>query len=332
MNDQAKNVPINIPIQTDDDALVPSDPHDDDVIEIDGDAVDFEEDLASLGDMAAEQPIAEPPIEPEPEPEPVAQAAEPIVADFDPYIPPVTAEMPVTDDFDPYIFPEPDVPPTVDAEPIDAEPVAEEEDDDDKFELFPTIDARPAAAAAAPPPEVEEPAAESAKSSEISREAVFEMMNELRQKTEQIARLTDEKTELYDRMLRRQAEFENFRKRGEREMQDAYVRARSDIVVDLLPIIDNFDLALHHAENASADVIHEGVVLIYKQLMDTLGRLGLEAIDAEGQPFDPELHDAVATEQSEEVPDHTVVSVLQRGFKLGDRMLRPARVKVAVQP
>lgn len=329
MNDQAKNVPVNIPIQTDDDALVASDPHDDDVIEIDGDAVDFEEDLASLGDSAAEQPIAEPPVEPEPEP--LAPAAEPIVNDVDPYIFPVTAATPPEVDFDPYIFPEPDVPPTVDAEPIDAEPMAEE-DDDDKFELFPTTDARPVAAAAAPPPEVEEPAAEPAKSSEISREAVFEMMNELRQKSEQIARLTDEKTELYDRMLRRQAEFENFRKRGEREMQDAYVRARSDIVSDLLPIIDNFDLALHHAENASADVIHEGVVLIYKQLMDTLGRLGLEAIDAEGQPFDPELHDAVATEQSEEVPDHTVVSVLQRGFKLGDRMLRPARVKVAVQP
>jgi molecular chaperone GrpE len=171
-----------------------------------------------------------------------------------------------------------------------------------------------------------------AKPGEISREAVFEMMTELRQKTEQVARLVDEKNDLYDKLLRKQAEFENFRKRGEREMQEAYVRARADLVTDLLPIIDNFDLALHHAENAGAEVIHEGVQLIYKQFMDTLGRLGLDPIDASGQPFDPELHEAVATEQSEDVPDHTVVYVLQRGFRLGDRMLRPARVKVAVQP
>ena len=170
------------------------------------------------------------------------------------------------------------------------------------------------------------------KASEISREAVFDMMNELRHKTEQIARLVDEKTDLYDKVLRKQAEFENFRKRGEREMQEAYVRARADLLTEMLPVLDNFDLALHHAENAGAEVIHEGVQLIYKQLIDTLARLGLDPIDADGQPFDPELHEAVATEQNAEVPDHTVVMVMQRGFKLGDRLLRPARVKVAVQP
>ena len=194
-------------------------------------------------------------------------------------------------------------------------------------------EAAPVAPVAAAEPFDEEVTPETgAKVPEISREAVFEMMQELRQKSEQITRLSDEKNDLYDKLLRKQAEFENFRKRGEREMQEAYIRARADVLLDLLPIIDNFDLALHHAENSSAEVILEGVQLIYRQLLDTLGRLGLEPIDAEGQPFDPELHDAVATETTDEVPDQTVLSVLQRGFRLGDRMLRHARVKVAVQP
>lgn len=179
-----------------------------------------------------------------------------------------------------------------------------------------------------------EPAADAtpSKESEVAREAISELKTEVRLKSEMLSRMTDEKSELMDRLLRKQAEFENFRKRGEREMQEAYSRARADVVGDLLPVLDNLDLAIKHADGASADVFAEGVQLIYKQMVDTLGRIGLEPIDADGQPFDPELHEAVATETDETVPDHTVVGVLQRGFKLGDRLLRPARVKVAVQP
>lgn len=287
MTDQTKNGPINIPIESDDDAPVPAPDSGDDVIEIDGDAVDFDADLASLEHQGLETVDAESESEPEVDAEAEAPAAEPAVEAADADELPATPEAATTE--------------TAPAEAFDEE-----------IEAAPT-DAAP-----------KEPA--------ISREAVFEMMQELRQKTEQIARLAEEKNELYDKLLRKQAEFENFRKRGEREMQEAYHRARADLMSDLLPVIDNFDLALHHAENASAEVIHEGLVLIYKQLVDTLGRLGLEPIEAEGLPFDPELHDAVATEQNGDVEDHTVVSVLQRGFKLGDRMLRPARVKVAVQP
>lgn len=286
-----KNGPINIPIESDDDDALPSAQHpsDDDVIEIDGDAVDVDQDLAEI--------------------EAEVEAAAPAEADDDGTV----------DDGDEPIRTRPDETPTVEVDPIaEPEPLSD---------FDPVVEPEAAAAEALPD---DEPAV--AKPPEISREAVFEMMNELRQKTEQITRLVDEKNDLYDKLLRKQAEFENFRKRGEREMQEAYLRARSDLVTDLLPIVDNFDLAMHHAENAGADVIHEGLQLIYKQFMDTLGRFGLEPVDAGGQPFDPELHEAVATEESDEVPDHTVVYVLQRGFKLGDRMLRPARVKVAVQP
>jgi molecular chaperone GrpE len=215
-------------------------------------------------------------------------------------------------------------------------------DEDDVIEIdgdAVDLDAELAAAEAAMEDAEREPAAPAddasagePKGAEISREAVFELMQELRQKSEQVVRLTDEKNDLYDRLLRRQAEFENFRKRNEREMQEIYGRARSDVIADLLTVFDNFELALRHADSASAESFREGVQLIYKQLMDSLTRLGLEPIDAEDQPFDPELHEAVATETREDVPDHTVVFVLQRGFKLGDRLLRPARVKVAVQP
>jgi molecular chaperone GrpE len=167
---------------------------------------------------------------------------------------------------------------------------------------------------------------------EISREAVFELMQELRQRNEQVARLNDEKNELYDKLLRKQAEFENFRKRSERESQDAYGRARADVIAEFLSVLDNVTLALQHAEGSDPDSILEGLGLINKQLVETLNRLGLEPIDAEGQPFDPELHEAVATEARHDVPDHTVVDAFQRGYKVGDRLLRPARVKVAVQP
>jgi molecular chaperone GrpE len=278
MTDPTNNAPIRIPIESDDDPPKPTDEFDDDVIEIDGDAVDFDEDLTA--DLDAE--AADEPVEADDE-----TAAAPAAAD--------EAEAAVA------AAPETAAEAAVDLdEPFDEEIAAE-----------PDAAAKPA---------------------EISREAVYEMMQELRQKTEQITRLGDEKNDLYDKLLRKQAEFENFRKRGEREMQEAYIRARADVLLDMLPIIDNFDLALHHAENASPEVIQEGVQLIYRQLLDTLGRLGLEPIKAEGQPFDPELHDAVATETTDEVPDNTVLTVLQRGFKLGDRMLRHARVKVSVQP
>lgn len=292
MTDQTKNVPINIPIESDEDDLASGAEavEDDDVIEIDADADDFDEDLSALDaddEEADETPEADagpaeaPAIEAEPEPlAGVEQAGE--AAEFEPA--PTGVEEAEAEDAE---IPEPFDPEVEPAEP-----------------------ARP----------------------EISREAVFLMMQELRGKSEQVARLTDQNGELMDRLRRKQAEFENFRKRGEREMQEAYSRARADLMGELLPIIDNFDLALYHADNANPEVILEGVQLIYKQLMDTLGRLGLDPIEAEGQPFDPELHDAVATETNEEVPDHTVITVLQRGFKLGDRMLRPARVKVAVEP
>jgi molecular chaperone GrpE len=135
-------------------------------------------------------------------------------------------------------------------------------------------------------------------------------------------------TEMRDRYLRTLADFENYRKRADREKQDFFKYALAGAIKDLLPVLDNFDRALEHAEEG--DDFHRGVLLIYKQLFDVLQKNGLRTIEEQGVPFDPNIHEAVVTEENPSVPAHTVIAVLQKGFFLHDRLLRPAMVKVAV--
>ena len=134
--------------------------------------------------------------------------------------------------------------------------------------------------------------------------------------------------EFKDRYLRTLADFENFRKRSEREKNDYFKYAMAGVIKDLLPVLDNFDRALEHAEEG--DDFHKGVALIYKQLFDVLQRHGLRIIEESGARFDPNIHEAVVTDEDPSVPNHTVVAVLQKGYFLHDRLLRPAMVKVAV--
>ena len=134
--------------------------------------------------------------------------------------------------------------------------------------------------------------------------------------------------EFKDRYVRLLADFENFRRRSEREKADFYKYAMSGVLKDLLPVLDNFDRALDHAEQG--DDFHKGVLLIYKQLFDLLQRHGLKPSDESGVPFDPNIHEAVVREEDSSVPSHTVTAVLQKGYFLHDRLLRPAMVKVAV--
>lgn len=150
----------------------------------------------------------------------------------------------------------------------------------------------------------------------------------------QADRLTQEKAALYDQLLRRQAEFENYRRRVEREKVEAYERTRAGVLLELLPVLDNFERALESLENsqADADALRKGVELIHKQLSDALTKLGLQPFESVGKAFDPHLHEAVSLEQTEEHADNTVIEEFQRGYKLGDRLLRPAKVKVASSP
>lgn len=140
--------------------------------------------------------------------------------------------------------------------------------------------------------------------------------------------LQAENSELKNRYLRTLADFENYRKRSDREKQDYFKFALADVFRDLLPVIDNFDRALEHAEDG--DEFHRGVSLIYKQMFDVLKRYGLRVIDEAGVHFDPNIHEAVVREENPDVPSHTVVQILQKGYFLNDRLLRPALVKVAV--
>jgi molecular chaperone GrpE len=131
-----------------------------------------------------------------------------------------------------------------------------------------------------------------------------------------------------NRYMRTLADFENFRKRAEREKDDFRRYALVGVIRDLLPVIDNFERALEHAEEG--DDFHKGVALIYKQFFETLQRHGLKPIAESGVRFDPNIHEAVVRVEDPSVPSHTVAAILQKGYFLHDRLLRPAMVKVAV--
>lgn len=141
-------------------------------------------------------------------------------------------------------------------------------------------------------------------------------------------RLAREKLELLDRLARLQAEFDNARKRASREQQEFKEYAVANAITPLLPILDSLDRAVHF-EDASAADLHEGVELISKQLHDALGKLGLQVVHAKGEPFDPHQHQAIEMVETDEVPDGYVFDELQPGYKLKDRLLRPAMVRVA---
>jgi molecular chaperone GrpE len=140
--------------------------------------------------------------------------------------------------------------------------------------------------------------------------------------------LQQENADLKDRYLRMVADFDNYRKRSDREKSDFFKYALAGLMRELLPVLDNFDRALDHA--ADGDDFHKGVLLIYKQLYDTLTKNGLKPIDQSNVPFDPKIHEAVVREENASVPSHTVIAILQKGYFLHDRLLRPAMVKVAV--
>jgi molecular chaperone GrpE len=133
-----------------------------------------------------------------------------------------------------------------------------------------------------------------------------------------------------DHALRTQADFDNFRKRAAREKEDAIKFANASFLERLIPILDNFELGLNAARGSAADSpILAGMDMVAKQLTDFLASSGVEPVNAEGQPFDPNLHEAVAQEASTTVPEGVVIRQLRKGFKLRDRLLRPATVMVS---
>ena len=141
--------------------------------------------------------------------------------------------------------------------------------------------------------------------------------------------LRREREALQDRLLRTAAEFDNYRKRMDRERRDLSEFAAADMLSEFLPILDNFERALQAPSGGDADAFKKGIELIHKQVLDLLRKRGVSPIEALGAAFDPNFHQAVIHETSDDHREGEVMQELQRGYMLGERLLRPAMVKVA---
>lgn len=146
---------------------------------------------------------------------------------------------------------------------------------------------------------------------------------------DRVAQLQRERDEHYERLLRVTAEFDNFRKRTERDRREVSERAIAGVLEELLPIVDDFERALEAETGEEAAAYREGVAIIHRQVMDLLQRRGVTPIEAVGAQFDPRVHQAVTYEVVPGYEDGEVVEELRRGYRLGDRLLRPSMVKVA---
>lgn len=142
-------------------------------------------------------------------------------------------------------------------------------------------------------------------------------------------RAAQERDAYRDQLLRLRAEFDNFRKRMERERLQLFARATEEAVRDILPIVDDLERALAADTGDVSGSFHQGIEMIYRQMLEMLRRRGLEPIDAIGQDFDPNIHEAVAYEPAEGRREGEIIGELRRGYRLGDRLVRPAMVRVA---
>ena len=186
-----------------------------------------------------------------------------------------------------------------------------------------------AAEAAAPAPEAE--AAETSENPEVDSEAdsIEEEAEEIVADAERVARAEAEAAAMRDKYLRLQAEWDNYRKRTAEEAGEMRVRAAEKLMGDLLPVMDDFERAIAHAEaNGDAGLL-DGVKAISTKLSESLGKHGLETIDPAGEAFDALEHQAVGQVEDTNVPDETVAQVYQKGYRLGKKVIRPAMVTIS---
>jgi molecular chaperone GrpE len=148
-----------------------------------------------------------------------------------------------------------------------------------------------------------------------------------------LEQIEKEKQDLYDRLLRTTADFDNFRKRVSKEKDDLLRYGNEKIARELLPVIDNFERALEQAKNSADNkALREGIEMILKQLMTVLEKFGVKNFTAVGQPFDPNKHEAMLHQESSEHEENAVISEFQKGYYLHEKLLRPAMVSVAKKP
>lgn len=179
-----------------------------------------------------------------------------------------------------------------------------------------TVESEPEAAVAAEESEPEETAATT----------TDELASENEKLKTELEQLTAEQAEKADQLLRLTAEFDNFRRRTLKEKEDLRLTANADLLGALLPVLDNLDRALLHAENSP---VLEGILMVQKQLEDILSGNGLTKVGEVGEPFDPKIHDGIMQEEKAGATPDTILEVLQPGYQFHDKLLRAAMVKVA---
>ncbi len=163
---------------------------------------------------------------------------------------------------------------------------------------------------------------------EIAEPEVLQVEDEIDKLKEELKDEKAKSDELKDRMLRIQADFENYKKRTQREKEDIAEYTKSELLKKLLPVLDNFDLALSHSSTDNPEAYKKGVELVSKQLRDVLDSEGLKEIEAEGKEFNPNYHHGVAVDQNPDVEDQHVTEVFQKGYELNGKVIRPSMVKV----
>lgn len=164
----------------------------------------------------------------------------------------------------------------------------------------------------------------------VTSETAGEETSEEPSLEEQLAQAKAEAADYKDRWMRSQAEFANARKRMEKQRLDTYNNAKAEIVLQLLPVLDDFERAVNNApENVREDNWYEGIELVEKKLKGVLENLNVTSVTAVGAPFDPNWHEAISQEASEEHESGVVSRELQKGYKIGDKVIRPALVVVA---
>ncbi len=179
-------------------------------------------------------------------------------------------------------------------------------------------------------PGAKEPGKDHKKADKPEHDEVKSFKNKLKKRETEIKSLKKENEALLDKYIRAVAEMENLRKRLDREKQDYYQYALSEFLRDLLSVQDNFERAFKTKDQTDGKSFQEGIELIYKQFADLIRKRGVEPIDAVQKKFDPNLHQAVLTEESDQVEEPVVGEELQKGYLLGERLLRPSLVKVIV--
>lgn len=164
---------------------------------------------------------------------------------------------------------------------------------------------------------------------------VFELEREVKRLTEKIAKIESERSDLFELSRRRQTDFDNFKKRTERDKSDTFSNQLGNLAIGVLPVLDNLDRAMEaaskiaHQKSADFQQFFDGIVLVNKQLNEVLSEMGVKPIASTGELFDPHFHEAVATEETDEFESNVVLEEMLRGYLLGDKVIRPSMVKVS---